>query len=221
MALPRDEVSVGLIAELADFEHLLRSIDDGARSTPTRCGEWDVGDVASHTIGSLADVVAGRLDGLGSPEVTEREVTERRGRSLTELADECAEVRDAAAGLLAMFDDDAWNAEAPGGYEGTLGDGVEALWYDTYLHADDIRSALDQPSVPGDGLRAAASHLSVELTKRGWGPATLALEGLPEFPVSGGGGRRIDGDPLTFTLVATGRADPATLDLDATVNVYA
>jgi len=221
MALPRDEVSVGLIAELADFEHLLRSIDDGARSTPTRCGEWDVGDVASHTIGSLADVVAGRLDGLGSPEVTEREVTERRGRSLTQLADECAEVRDAAAGLLAMFDDDAWNAEAPGGYEGTLGDGVEALWYDTYLHADDIRSALDQPSVPGDGLRAAASHLSVELTKRGWGPATLALEGLPEFPVSGGGGRRIDGDPLTFTLVATGRADPATLDLDATINVYA
>ncbi len=49
----------------------------------------------------------------------------------------------------------------------------------------------------------------------------LALEGLPEFPVSGGGGRRIDGDPLVFTLVATGRADPATLDLDEGVNVYA
>jgi len=221
MALPRDEVSAGLIAELADFEELLRSIDDNARNTPTRCGEWDVGDVASHTIGSLADVVAGRLDGLGSPEVTAREVSERRGRSLTELADECAEVRDAARGLLALFDDDAWNAEAPGGYEGTLGDGVEALWYDTYLHADDIRSALGQPSVPGDGLRAAASHLSVELTKRGWGPATLALDGLPEFSVSSGGGLRIAGDPLVFTLVATGRADPATLDLDATVNVYA
>ncbi|MCJ7437980.1 MAG: maleylpyruvate isomerase family mycothiol-dependent enzyme [Acidimicrobiia bacterium] len=221
MALPRAEVSAGLLAELDDFEALLRSIDDDARSTPTRCGEWDVGDVASHTIGSLADVVAGRLDGLGSPEVTEREVTERRGRSLAELADECAAVREAAAGLLAVFDDDAWSAGAPGGYEGTLGDGVEALWYDTYLHADDIRSGLGQPSVPGDGLRAAASHLSVELTKRGWGPATLALVGLPEFPVSGGGGRRIGGDPLAFTLVATGRADPATLDLDPGVNVYA
>ena len=221
MALPRDEVSAGLLAELDNFEALLRSLDDDARSTPTRCGAWDVGDVASHTIGSLADVVAGRLDGLGSPEVTEREVAERRGRSLTELADECAEVRDAARGLLAVFDDDAWNAEAPGGYEGTLGDGVEALWYDTYLHADDIRSALGRPSVPGDGLRAAASHLSVELSKRGWGPATLALDGLPEFPVSGGGGRRIDGDPLVFTLAATGRADPGMLGLDATVNVYA
>jgi uncharacterized protein (TIGR03083 family) len=220
MALPRDEVSAGLLAELDNFEALLRSLDDDARSTPTRCGAWDVGDVASHTIGSLADVVAGRLDGLGSPEVTEREVAERRGRSLTELADECADVRNAAGGLLAVFDDDAWSGEAPGGYEGTLGDGVEALWYDTYLHADDIRSALGRPSVPGDGLRAAASHLSVELTKRGWGPATLALDGLPEFPVSGGGGRRIDGDPLVFTLAATGRADPATLDLDETVNVY-
>jgi uncharacterized protein (TIGR03083 family) len=221
MTLPRDEVTAGLLAELDDYAALLRSIDDADRGTPTRCAGWDVGDVAAHTIGSLADVVAGRLDGLGSPEVTEREVVERRGRSTAELADECAEVRTAAAGLLALFDDAAWSGPAPGGYEGTLGDGVEALWYDTYLHADDIRSALRQPSVPGDGLRAAASHLSVELTKRGWGPATLAFDGLPEFPVSGGGGRRIDGDPLAFTLVATGRADPATLGLDETVNVYA
>ena len=221
MSLPRDQVSAGLIAELANFEALLRSIEDDARGTPTRCGGWDVGDVASHTIGSLADVVAGRLDGLGSPEVTEREVLERRSRSLGELAEECARVRDAAVGLLALFDDAAWSAPAPGGYEGTLGDGVEALWYDTYLHADDIRAAIGQPSVAGDGLEAAASHLSTELTKRGWGPATLAFDGLPEFPVSGGGGRRIDGEPLAFTLAATGRLDPASLGLEPDVNVYA
>ena len=42
--------------------------------------------------------------------------------------------------------------------------------------ADDICSALGEPSVPGDGLRAAASHFSVELSKRGWGPATLDLD---------------------------------------------
>jgi hypothetical protein len=35
------------------------------------------------------------------------------------------------------------------------------------------------------------------------------------------GGRRIDGDALQFVLVATGREDPASLDLDASVNLYA
>jgi uncharacterized protein (TIGR03083 family) len=221
MTLPRDDVTTGLLTELDAFAELLRTIDDADRNLPTRCEGWDVADVAAHTIGSLADVVAGRFDGLGTPEVTEREVVERRGMTTKELADECAEVRTAAAGLLALFDDDAWVGPAPGSYTGTVGDGVEALWYDTYLHADDIRAALGRPSVPGDGLRAAASHLALTLTDRGWGPATLAFDGLPEFPVSGGGGRRIDGDPMVFTLVATGRADPAALGLDADVNVYA
>ena len=31
---------------------------------------------------------------------------------------------------------------------------------------------------------------------------------------------RIEADPLTFTLVASGRADPTILQLDPTVNIY-
>ena len=42
----------------------------------------------------------------------------------------------------------------------------------------------------------------------------------PEFPVSGGGGQRVTGDPLEFVLAATGRTDPGALGLDETVNVY-
>jgi uncharacterized protein (TIGR03083 family) len=221
MALSRDEVSKGIIAELANFEALCRSLDADQWATPSRCGEWTVGDVAGHVVGSMADVVAGNLDGLGTPEVTAREVEERRGRTAQQLADECAEVRAGAEGLLAVFDDDAWNAPAPGGYEGTLGDGVEALWYDTYLHADDMRSVLGQPTVRGDGDRASVSHIATELTKRKWGPATLAFDDLPEFPVSGGGGRRFDGDAFPFVLVATGRAAPGSLGLDDSVNLYA
>ena len=169
----------------------------------------------------MADVVNGNLEGLGTPEVTAREVAERRGRTPQQLADECAEVRASAEGLLAVFDDDAWNGPAPGGYEGTLGDGVEALWYDTYLHADDMRSVLGLPTVRGDGDRATVSHIATELTKRKWGPATLAFDDLPEFPVSGGGGRRFDGDAFPFVLVATGRAAPESLGLDDSVNLYA
>jgi hypothetical protein len=169
----------------------------------------------------MADVVNGKLDGLGTPEVTEREVAERRGRTPAELADECARVREQAQGLLAVFDDAAWEAPAPGGYHGTLGDGVEALWFDTYLHADDMRSVLGQsPQRTTAGDKASLSHIATELTKRDWRPVTLAFDGQPEFAVSGGGDR-LEGDAFPFILAATGRGDAGALGLDDSVNLYA
>ena len=189
MALPRSTVSDGLLDELDRFEGLLRELTATEWATPTRCDGWAVADVAGHTVGSMADVVAGRFEGLGTPEVTAREVDERRGRTPTELADECTEVRKAAAGILALFDETAWNGAAPGGYDGTLGDGVEALWYDTFLHADDIRHALGRPSDLGPGLAGSVSHLRHELAGQGWTGV------VPE-----------DGsEAMEFILVATGR----------------
>ena len=137
--------------------------------------------------GSIADVVSGQLDGLGSPEVTAREVAERKGRSPAELVQELAAVSKLAADLAAVFDDDTWEGPGPGGYNGTLGQGVEALWYDTYLHAQDVRAALGQPSSRGPGLRASVHHVAHELNTRGWGPATLAFDGIEEVPVGAGG----------------------------------
>jgi hypothetical protein len=69
-------------------------------------------------------------------------------------------------------------------------------------------------------LRVSLSHIASVLTRQGWGPATLALDAQDAFDVSGGGVRRITGDPLPFILVSTGRADPAPLGLDETVNIY-
>ena len=66
----------------------------------------------------------------------------------------------------------------------------------------------------------SVAYLAAELTKRGYGPATLALDGMPRYDI-GGGGREITGDPLQFVLVATGRADAATIGLDPSVNIYA
>lgn len=220
MTLPREDVSNGLLTELDDMEQLLRSLDGADWAKPSRCEGWTVAGVASHAVGGIADVVNGKLEGLGSPEATQREVDERKGASPSELADEAAQIRKQAGDMLTIFDDDAWQAPAPGGYEGTLGDGVEALWFDLYMHADDIRNAIGRPSEHSDGLRASASHISTELSKRSWGPATLAFDGLPEFPVNGGGGKRVDGDPLKFALVATGRDDPASIGLDEDVNLY-
>jgi len=220
MTLPRTEVVPGLLAELESFGELIGPLDATAWASATRCEGWSVGDVAAHVIGSMADVVSGRLEGLGSPEATAREVGERRGRSAAELAQELAAVTKLAADLGAAFDDASWETAAPGGYDGTLGQGVEALWYDTYLHADDVRAALGMPSVRGSGLRASVHHVAYELGKLGWGPATLSFDGIEEVAV-GAGGAKHTGDALEFVLVATGRAHPDALGPDAPLDIYA
>ena len=220
MPLPKEQVTAGLVNELRAFGELVGSLDDQELATPTRCEGWTVGDVAGHVTGTMTDIVNGRLEGLGTPEVTAREVEERRGRTGPQLAEELEQSTKMASDLLAAFDEAAWAAPSPGSYEGTLGDGIEALWYDAFVHGEDVRAALGRPPTRTEGLKAAVSHVAFELGKRNYGPATLALTGMPEYAVSGGGGRRIEGDPYEFVLAATGRSDPAPLGLDENVNIY-
>lgn len=221
MTLQREEVIAGFQDELVRFGDLVRSLDDKEWTTESRCEGWTTADVAAHVTGQLSDIVNGRFEGLGTPEVTDREVSERRGKTQTEIADELADASKLGAEILATFDDAAWAGPAPAGLPGTLGAGVEGLWFDAWMHADDIRSAIGRSTVAGPGVRASVSHLADLLTDRAWGPATIALSGLEEFPVSGGGGQRIEGDPVTFILVASGRQDASVLGLDPSVNVYA
>jgi uncharacterized protein (TIGR03083 family) len=218
MTLPREEVVPGTLAEFEAFEALVRSLDASELGVATRCSGWSAGDVAAHVIGQLADITAGNFDGLGTPEVTERQVAERRGRSSAELADEMAGARATAAVILDAFDGAAWDGPSPAG-TGTLGDGVEALWFDASLHADDIRDALGRPSDLSSATRASISHIAQILTDQGYAGATLVLDGVEAFPVSGGG-PEIKGSSDQFVLVATGRAAPAVLGLDETVNIY-
>jgi uncharacterized protein (TIGR03083 family) len=218
MTLPREEVVPGLLAEFADFEALVRSLDESELAAPSRCTGWSAGDVAGHVIGQTADITAGRFDGLGTPEVTARQVEERRGRTPAELADELAAAIKVAADILASFDDAAWMGPSPSG-AGTLGAGVETLWFDAWLHADDIRAATGRPTEPGPGVRASISHIAQQLTEQGWRPATLSLDGMEELVVAGGG-PPVTGDSVEFVLVATGRADPLAFGLDETVNIY-
>jgi uncharacterized protein (TIGR03083 family) len=217
--LDRTEISSGFLAELDNFGELLESLEPSDLDAPTRCEGWTVRDIAGHMVGQVTDVVNGRLEGLGTPEVTEREAKERAGRSAAELAEELAEGRAGVAALAEQFDDAAWNTPVATDFDGTLGDGVLALWFDGYLHADDIRAALGTPSAKGNGLRGSIHWVAADLDRRGWGPATLALDGLEVIDV-GGGGEKISGDPQQFLLVATGRADPSPLGLDESVNIF-
>jgi uncharacterized protein (TIGR03083 family) len=219
MTASRIETTAGFLEELDRFSALVRSLDETEWTTASRCDGWTCADLAAHVTGTLTDILAGRFEGLGTPEVTEREVVERRGRTPSELADELDEDHAGAAALLDAFDDDAWNGPAPAGIPGTLGDGIETLWFDTYVHAEDIRAAIGRAAEPGPALAPSVRHIAAQLELRGWGPATLELTGFDRVAI-GGGGPVVKADPLEFVLVASGRADPAPLGLDEDVNIY-
>lgn len=126
----------------------------------------------------------------------------------------------ALAGSLESLPAEAWAGPAPGSPDYSLRFAAEAIWYDTYLHGDDIRAALGRPSARGDGLRCAVHHVAGYLDHQHWGAATLALNGIERIEI-GGGGAEITGDPLEFVLAATGRRDPSAIGLDRSINVYA
>ncbi|HEV7886968.1 MAG TPA: maleylpyruvate isomerase family mycothiol-dependent enzyme [Acidimicrobiales bacterium] len=219
MALPRAQIMAGTAEGLSRFEELIRGLSDAAWNTTTRCEGWVVADVAAHVAGTITAIATGQLQELADPAHVARQVAERKGRGPGELADEVRDSGKVGIDIMGSFDDASWDGPLPIDLPGTLGEGVEAIWYDAYVHAEDINDALGRPAERGSGLRAAVSHIAGVLDRDGWGPATLAFDGLEEFPV-GGGGDRIAGDPLTFVLVATGRQDPSVLGLDETVNIY-
>jgi uncharacterized protein (TIGR03083 family) len=219
MTLTRQVVVPGMLDEYGSFADFLRQMSAEQWEADTRCEGWRVADVAGHVVGQLDDVVNLRLEGLGTSEVTARQVDAFKGRPPSELAEELDASRILAAQIAAGFDDATWAAPGPPGVTSTLGFGLEALWFDTFLHADDMRSAVGIPTVVGPALAPSLSHIAQVLTDQGWQAATLHFDGYGEFPVSGGG-PTISGDPMAFVLASTGRSDPGSLGLPATVNIY-
>jgi len=216
MGLGREEAIAGLQAEYEAFGALVRSLDAQQWAQPSRCDGWTVGDVARHVVGTATDVANGVV-GTHTPE---EEVAEREGRTATEIADELDTALVTLRNLASVINDDVWNGPSPVP-DLTMRQGVLTLVYDLYVHGDDIRTALAMaPAGAGVGLDASVEYLAEQLDERGWGPATLALDGVEKADI-GGGGDPITGDPMRFVLVACGRSDASTLGLDEAVNIYA
>jgi uncharacterized protein (TIGR03083 family) len=212
--LSRTHLSNGALAEYDAFAELIEGLTEKEWNAAARCTGWRARDVAGHVVGLAEDTAAG----VPGSRNAEEEAASVRHESPTGAA---ARLRTAVASLRALLDaidDDAWNGPS-GVPDLTLGEGVLTLWFDTYIHADDIRAAIGRASVRGDGLDAAIAYLATQLTTKGWGPATLALDGVGRQDI-GGGGPEITGDAMQFALVATGRADAATLGLDPDVSIY-
>ena len=212
--LERTDVARGAIAEYEAFAALIEPLDNAEWNAPTRCDGFLVRDVAGHVVGLAEDVAKG----VPGSRNAEEEAASVRGDSPAQVATRLRAAIAAISPLLDALDDDMWNGPS-GVPDLTFGRGVLTLWYDAFVHADDIRAALGRPSEAGAGLSASVEYLAGELATRGWGPATLALDGLPRYDV-GDGGLEVIGDPMQFVLVATGRAAPETMGLDPGVNIY-
>jgi uncharacterized protein (TIGR03083 family) len=220
MTLDRATVLAGIPDELRAFQELVGPLDEDDLGTPSRCAGWSVADIAGHVVGTAVDIVQGRLEGLGTAWVTQRQAQERASCTARELTDELATTGPVLCTLLGSLPVEAWAGPAPNNPEDTLGFSIEAIWYDAYLHGDDIRDALGLPSARGPGLRAAVHHVAGYLESRGWGPATLVLNDIEQVQI-GGGGLEVIADPLHFVLAATGRLDSSAIGVDRTINVYA
>jgi uncharacterized protein (TIGR03083 family) len=212
----RTEVAAGCIAEYEQLATLIESLDASEWDAPSRCDGWQVSHVAGHVTGLAEDAAAG----VPGSRTADEEAASLRGLPPAEVAQRLRAATTTIAALLEVVDDEAWAAPLPALPDLTLGYGVLTIWYDTFVHADDIRAATGRSSDrTGAGVRASVEYLASELCTRDWGPAVLTLDGLVPHEI-GSGGREIEGDPMTFVLVATGRANPSLLGLDDSVNIY-
>ena len=194
---------------------------------PTECPGWDVKDLLSHLIGierSIMGEPAPEWDGpLGAhvrndvAAMNERWVAVRRPRPGAAVRAEFVEVTDARLAELEARTEDQW---AVVGWS-PVGDVPYAVFmevrvFDSWVHEQDARRALDRPG--GSGNRASA--LSLDRVQGAMpfvvGKQAGCAEGTAvRFEVVGPGN-----DARTFTIVVEGgRARPVGDEVDPAVTL--
>jgi uncharacterized protein (TIGR03083 family) len=159
------------------------------------CPDWRVRDVVAHLTGIAVDATKGELEGVGSPEWTQRQVDERADRTLSEVVAEWEAVGAQIDGSLEYFPKAA----------------ASLFVGDTVTHEHDVRLPLGRP-----GERSSPA---VELALDGyvrWFGRRLKERGLPAVRILAGGREWTAGEgepgavveaPSTFELLRalTGR----------------
>lgn len=110
------------------------------------CPEWTPKDVVSHLAGVCADILAGKLDGVGTDEWTAVQVADRRSRTVNEVVSEWDDVGAQVEGLLPSFPE--WAANQ--------------MVFDVLSHENDVADALglpapDAPQAEGPALDFAVN----------------------------------------------------------------
>lgn len=212
--LTRERTTAGLLREYRSFADLLATLDMSMWVRATRCAGWQVRDVAAHVVGQAIDTVTG-ASGTRS---AEEQAASLRAESPLSLAAQMREIVQSAARLVAAFDDDIWARPSPLPRL-TVGRAIHALLMDAYVHADDIRDAIDQPSDLGDGLSDSVDFVLDALSRDPIAAADPCLVRLLALP-AGAFTKESGTDAHEFLLAATGRRDPRKLGLPETVNIF-
>jgi len=225
MDITQKEIAAAMRDERTRLVSYLEELPEAAWDKPTLCEGWSVRDLVSHLIGNAADIVAQRLDGAGSPEYNQRQVDERKDRSPAELLAEWAEAGPALEAGISSFDDDFWTT--PYLELGTVGEALQRLVEDIWVHAQDIRIPLGDEPVTGPGLDAVLDCISRDLPSRcarsapEVGSVRIATNGtVRDVAISPDGiGVAVEGDPIAIALAGTGRVDLATAQADGELSV--
>jgi uncharacterized protein (TIGR03083 family) len=145
---------------------LVRALPDATVSAQVpACPAWTVKDLLAHLVAICTDTQAGRIDGVGSEEWTDRQISERRDRSIDQLLQEWD---GAAPGFEEMME-----SVHPAIAGGIIGDLV--------THELDLRGAIDSPG----GTDSEAFELALDSHVRFFGRRVKQAE-LPALEVRSG-----------------------------------
>lgn len=140
--------------------------DEEAQRRVPACPDWSVRDVVAHLTGIAVDATKGELEGVGSPEWTQRQVDERKHLPFDEV--------------LAEWD--AAGAQIDGALEYFPKAAASLFLGDTVTHEHDVRLPLARPGARGEpaielAVDGYVRWLGRRLTERGLPSIALAAEG--------------------------------------------
>lgn len=179
-ATPCGPARAGIRTRLDDLARRLDPADlDGVCPTTP---EWSGRDVLAHLVGVDADILAGRLEGVGSDAWTAVQVEARRDRSVAELLDEWAEVGPQVEAIAGAF-----------------GDAAGQWCFDAATHEHDLRLLLGEAGLrDSDAVAIGTDWLLARLGER------LDGEGRPGIAFTFADG--------TVTVGSGAPATPVTVD---------
>ena len=86
--LPDAEVVQAYLEFRSRIVSLIREIPESQASLPVPlCSDWEVSSLISHIVGIPEDILAGRMEGVGTEAWTQAQVDRHEGESLSQLAD--------------------------------------------------------------------------------------------------------------------------------------
>ncbi|MBW3537227.1 MAG: maleylpyruvate isomerase family mycothiol-dependent enzyme [Actinobacteria bacterium] len=158
------------------------------------CPGWTPKDVVSHLTGVCADILAGRLDGVGTDAWTAVQVEERRSRTVDEILHEWDDVGTQVEGLMTSFPE--WAANQ--------------MVFDVLSHEHDLADALrlpapDAPQAEGPALDFAVNAF-VARAESLHAPALTVVSGERKWSAKGEGPEAtLTAAPLELIRCLTGR----------------